>query len=75
MIEERDVRLATLAEAEKILLDRGVILPICYSPALNIVDLAELGGWYPNALDIHPFKYISFRTLRPLPGVALANQE
>jgi len=71
MIEEGETRLNTLAEAEKLLLERGSVLPICYSPALNIIDTDELDGWYPNPLDIHPFKYMSFRTLRPLPGVAL----
>lgn len=73
MIEEGTTRLATLAEAETILLERGVVLPICYSPALNIIDMGELGGWYPNALDIHPFKYLSFKAFRPLPGVAVVN--
>jgi peptide/nickel transport system substrate-binding protein/oligopeptide transport system substrate-binding protein len=72
MIEEGRDRLATLAEAEKMLLDRGVVLPISYSPALNIVDTGELDGWYPNALDIHPFKYFSFKAYRPLPGVVMA---
>ncbi|MDR1836127.1 MAG: peptide ABC transporter substrate-binding protein [Treponema sp.] len=72
MTEEGNVRMATLAEAEKLLLDRGVVLPICYNPALNIVDTGELDGWYPNALDIHPFKYFSFKAYRPLPGVVMA---
>lgn len=72
MTEEGDVRLATLAEAEKLLLDRGVVLPISYHPALNIIDTGEIDGWYPNALDIHPFKYFSFRAYRPLPGVVMA---
>ena len=72
MIEEGGTRLATLAEAEKILLERGVVLPISYSPALNIVDTGELDGWYPNALDIHPFKYLSFKAYRPMPGVVMA---
>ncbi|MCL2196407.1 MAG: peptide ABC transporter substrate-binding protein [Treponema sp.] len=71
MIEEGKTRLATLAEAEKLLLDRGAVLPIFYNPALNIVDTGELDGWFPNALDIHPFKYMSFKAFRPLPGVAL----
>ncbi|MCL2214748.1 MAG: peptide ABC transporter substrate-binding protein [Treponema sp.] len=71
MIEEGQVRLATLAQAEKLLLDRGTVLPIYYSPALNIIDTGEMEGWYPNALDIHPFKYMSFKTFRPLPGVAM----
>jgi peptide/nickel transport system substrate-binding protein/oligopeptide transport system substrate-binding protein len=71
MAQEGRERFATLAEAEKLLLDRGTVIPISYSPALNIVDTGELDGWYPNALDIHPFKYFSFKALRPLPGVAL----
>ena len=71
MTEEGEVRMATLAEAEKLLLDRGVVLPIFYHPALNIIDTGELDGWYPNALDIHPFKYLSFKAYRPLPGVAM----
>ncbi|MCL2209789.1 MAG: peptide ABC transporter substrate-binding protein [Treponema sp.] len=71
MMEEGETRMATLAEAEKLLLDRGVVLPIFYHPALNIVDTGELDGWFPNALDIHPFKYLSFKAYRPLPGVAM----
>jgi len=74
MIEEGFDRLLTLAEAEKLLLDRGAVLPICYNPALNIVDTGEMAGWFPNALDIHPFKYLSFRTFRPLPGVAMVDK-
>jgi len=73
MLEEGQTRLATLAEAEKLLLDRGTVLPIFFNPALNIIDTGELDGWYANALDIHPFKYISFRAFRPLPGVAMIN--
>jgi peptide/nickel transport system substrate-binding protein/oligopeptide transport system substrate-binding protein len=72
MTEEGERRWETLAEAEKLLLDRGTVLPISYSPAVNIVDTDELDGWFPNVLDIHPFKYLSFKTLKPLPGVTLA---
>jgi len=71
MIEEGAVRLATLAEAEQLLLDRGAVLPVCFSPAINIVDTGELAGWFVNPLDIHPFKYMSFIAFRPLPGVAV----
>jgi len=71
MLAEGAARWAVLAEAEQLLLDRGSVLPISYSHAINIVDTGELEGWFPNALDIHPFKYLSFRAFRPLPGVAL----
>jgi peptide/nickel transport system substrate-binding protein/oligopeptide transport system substrate-binding protein len=69
MGEEGEQRWSTLAEAEKLLLHRGSVLPISYSPAINIVDINELDGWFPNALDIHPFKYLAFKAFRPLPGV------
>jgi peptide/nickel transport system substrate-binding protein/oligopeptide transport system substrate-binding protein len=71
MSEDGETRMKTLAAAEKLLLDRGAVLPIAYSPAVNVVDTDELEGWFPNALDIHPFKYFSFKAFRPLPGVAL----
>ena len=73
MLEQGSTRLATLAEAEQLLLDRGTILPIAFLPALNVIDTHELAGWFPNALGIHPFRYFSFRELRPLPNVAMGN--
>jgi peptide/nickel transport system substrate-binding protein/oligopeptide transport system substrate-binding protein len=72
MQEEGDTRFATLAEAEQLLLERGSVIPISYTPAINVVDTDEIGGWFPNALDIHPFKYLNFRAFRPLPGVVRA---
>jgi peptide/nickel transport system substrate-binding protein/oligopeptide transport system substrate-binding protein len=71
MYEEGIIRFNTLAEAEQLLLERGAALPLCYSPALNIIDIDEIEGWFPNAMDIHPFKYLGFKTFKPLPGVAL----
>jgi len=71
MLEEGSARWAVLAEAEQMLLDRGSVLPIYYSQAINIVDMGELEGWFPNALDIHPFKYLAFKAFRPLPGVVM----
>jgi len=71
MLEEGRARWVILAEAEQLLLDRGSVLPISFSLAYNIVDMGELEGWFPNALDIHPFKYLSFGAFRPLPGVVL----
>ena len=71
MYEEGEARWKTLAEAEKLLLDSGSVIPVSFSPALNIIDTGELGGWYTNALDIHPFKYIHFKGYMPMPGVVL----
>jgi len=70
---EKDVksRYLKLAEAEKLLLGEGVILPVAHNPALNIIDTNGLSGWYANPLDVHPFKFITFVPGKPLPGVAM----
>lgn len=47
-----------LAEAEKILLDEGMIIPIAFPVSYNIINFMEVGGWYPNAFDCHFFKFI-----------------
>jgi peptide/nickel transport system substrate-binding protein/oligopeptide transport system substrate-binding protein len=70
MFEDGEARYKTLSEAEELLLDRGTVLPISYSYAINVVDIAELEGWYSNVLNIHPFKYIAYRELIPLPNIA-----
>lgn len=64
-------RYLKLAEAEALLLKDGVILPLSHNPALNVVDTDGLAGWYPNALDIHPFKFIRFAPKQAIPGVAM----
>jgi len=74
MSEEGRRRWETLAEAETLLLARGNVLPISYSPAVNVIDSNEIDGWYPNALDIHPFKYMSIKARSPLPNVAIADE-
>ncbi len=71
MTEEGDGRMKTVAQAEQMLIDQGVVLPMYHIPALNIVDMDELAGWYPNMLDVHPFKYLYFARIKPLPGVAM----
>jgi peptide/nickel transport system substrate-binding protein/oligopeptide transport system substrate-binding protein len=75
MLEEGAARWAILAEAEQLLLERGSVLPISYSQAINIVDMGELEGWFPNALDIHPFKYLAFKAFRPIPGVVMHTKD
>lgn len=63
-------RYDTLAEAETLLLNDAVVLPISHSPALNLIDTEQISGWYPNPLDIHPFKHLGFRTPEPPPNTA-----
>ncbi|MCR5724259.1 MAG: peptide ABC transporter substrate-binding protein [Treponema sp.] len=47
-----------LSRAEQVLLDDGLILPISHQVSLHAVNPNAVGGWYPNALDIHPLKYL-----------------
>ena len=55
-------RYEKLAEAERLLLtDEAVVIPLAHPPALNIIDLDRIGGWFPNVLDVHPFKYMKFK--------------
>jgi peptide/nickel transport system substrate-binding protein/oligopeptide transport system substrate-binding protein len=68
--KEGSRRYQQLAEAEEMLLSQAVVLPINHAPAFNLIDLDRIEGWFPNVLNIHPFKYIRFRTLRLPPGIA-----
>lgn len=69
-----DERYETLSEAEEILLADGVVLPVSHSPSINLINLGLVDGWYPNPLDIHPFKYMSPASGAPLPNVASATE-
>ncbi|MBB5224747.1 peptide ABC transporter substrate-binding protein [Treponema ruminis] len=53
-----------LAQAEQLLLDEGEVMPITHSISLHAVNLQQVGGWYVNALDIHPFKYLYFKEVK-----------
>ena len=61
-------RYKIMSEAESILLDSAQVMPLGHSPALNIIDLRFIEGWYPNVLDIHPFKYLKFKSSYQIPG-------
>ena len=62
MSENDEARFDTLAQAEAMLLSgEVVVIPLANPPSFNLVDVERISGWYPNALDIHPFKYMGFR--------------
>jgi peptide/nickel transport system substrate-binding protein/oligopeptide transport system substrate-binding protein len=58
-------RLKVLASAEAYLLDKGLLLPLSHSPGFSLIDRESVGGWYPNPLDIHPFKNLYWKALKP----------
>lgn len=74
MDQKGEERYKTLADAEKLILDSGLVLPISHSPAVNLIDLNYIRGWYPNALDIHPYKYISFSDQDIVPNLVMYEQ-
>lgn len=61
-------RYKIMSEAESMLLESAQVMPLGHSPALNIIDMRFIDGWYPNVLDIHPFKYIKFKAGFVIPG-------
>jgi peptide/nickel transport system substrate-binding protein/oligopeptide transport system substrate-binding protein len=65
-------RYRKLADAEQILLDRAVILPLDHTAAVHLIDLDRVDGWFPNPLDVHPFKFIKFKEKRVPKGIAMA---
>ena len=65
-------RLDALALAETRLLSGAAVLPIYHSLAANVIDTDFVEGWYPNALDIHPFKYLAFGERSVRANVAMA---
>lgn len=51
-------RYKLLGQAESILLDDYMIIPINHNMSMNVINLEGISGWSPNAFDIHPLKYL-----------------
>ena len=65
-------RIKLLAQAENLLLDNYVVIPIQHPVSFNVIDLTEVIGWYANAFDIHPMKYLYKRSAgSKLPNIVL----
>jgi len=60
MAKKGEARYKQLAEAEEHILRGAIVMPVKNSPAFNIIDMQSIDGWFPNPLDIHPFKYLGF---------------
>jgi oligopeptide transport system substrate-binding protein len=66
-------RYRKLADAEQMLLDSAAVLPLNHSAGVHLINLKRIDGWYANALDLHPFKFIRFRENRVPSDVALVH--
>lgn len=60
-----DERTRLLSKAEQLLMDSAVVLPISHPVSLNVLNIAEVGGWNANAFDIHPFKMLYRKKITP----------
>lgn len=67
-----EARYSALADAERRLLDSAAVLPIGHTPSVNMIDTEIIDGWYPNPLDIHPFKFMKFAEFTSIPGIVLS---
>ena len=61
LTKDSSERYKILAKAEQMLLDDSMVIPISHPVSLNFINLNRIGGWTPNALDLHPFKYLYIR--------------
>jgi peptide/nickel transport system substrate-binding protein/oligopeptide transport system substrate-binding protein len=64
-------RYRRLADAEDILLTKAAILPLYHQAAVHLINLDHVDGWFPNPLDIHPFKFVKFKPFRAPQGIAM----
>ncbi len=64
-------RYRRLADAEDILLSKAAILPLYHQAAVHLINLSHVDGWFPNPLDIHPFKFMKFKPFRAPSGIAM----
>ncbi|MCR4736192.1 MAG: peptide ABC transporter substrate-binding protein [Treponema sp.] len=61
-----------LSQAESLLLDNYMVIPIQHPVTFNIININEIGGWSSNAFDIHPFKYLYKKDVKTIvPNVVI----
>lgn len=65
----QDERYKELSKAERILLNTFIVFPINHSPGINVIDRRYIENWYPNTLDIHPYKYLRVVDKQVIPGL------
>lgn len=62
-------RYKELGNAEKILLEDSIVMPISHSPGINAIDTRFIENWHPNTLNIHPFKHLKITEEQVVPGL------
>jgi oligopeptide transport system substrate-binding protein len=57
--------LALLHQAEGLFLSQSVVIPIFWYTSVYLIHPSAL-GWYPNATDTHPYKFVDPKPLEEL---------
>jgi oligopeptide transport system substrate-binding protein len=52
-------RYELLEDAEELLLDEYVVVPLFHYCSQNMIDIDRRQGWYHNPLDVHPLKKVT----------------
>jgi len=68
-LQETTERYQILSQAEALLLNTAEVMPVQHLPSLHLIDLRVVDGWFPNALDIHPLKNLSWKSGPVIPGL------
>ncbi len=74
-IEEEEKRNKALKEAEKILLDSSVVIPLNFLFAINIVRSDLIDGWQNNVLDHHQFARLKKKKSKLIPFITRLSHE
>lgn len=69
-IDNISERYKLMAQAEQILLDESVLIPVSHPVSAHLINTDEIGGWKVNGLDIHPLKYLY---IKPAPFSKVPN--
>lgn len=57
MIADQSQRFELFQQAEKILMTEGPLIPLYFYTRVKLMS-PQVKGWWPNILDIHPYKYV-----------------
>jgi len=68
-----NVRLPLVHEAEDLFLGQSPVIPIYWYTSCYLLHPSVL-GWYPNAVDIHPFKFVDLKPLEEFTGTKLSKK-
>ena len=64
-------RLALLHQAEDLFLSQSAVIPIYWYTSCYLLH-PSVFGWYPNAVDIHPYKFVDLKPLEEFRGMKLS---